>query len=118
MGYMQDLAMIYEGYTGYSVDAPQNVVGMIQAKDSNVSYPKDMWTAASGKSDVTSMTAGVPVVGGEDEEEPKRPIKHEDLMAHINTELHKAHSFGHDYTLMVLSELKQKILAGHKNKKS
>ena len=118
MGYMQDLAMIYEGYRGSGDPGPGLAVGQLPTHDSSVSYPKDMWTAASGKSDVTSMTAGVPVVGGEDEEvEPKRPIKHNDLIGYINNEIHKAQSYGHDYTLMVLSELKNKILGGSKNKK-
>ncbi|NBP02352.1 MAG: hypothetical protein EBU90_19995 [Proteobacteria bacterium] len=114
MGYMQELAALYEGHQGQAIDFGPNVRYSVTDAGPSATDKQPLPTTSPGGSQYSPVNIGynTGTATVEDEEEPKRPLKHKDLMKHINDELHKAKSFGMDYAVMVLAELKRKIKQG------
>lgn len=115
MGYVKDLHMIYESYRGQSQDLKgftPNVNEPVNALQSLAPTGGQLPTQSPSGS---QYAVGVTPAGMEDEEmiEPKRPINHQTLIKLLNKEIYKANTFGMDYAVMVLSELKQQIVKGN-----
>lgn len=116
MSYIHDIAALYEGYRGQSVDFGPNVRYSVADAGPSATDKQPLPTATPGGGQYSPVNigynTGVPSIGGENEEEKFKPIKTEKLVELIDTEIAKARMYGMDYAVMVLSEIRLKLKKG------
>lgn len=116
MGYLQELGAIYEeGYRGQSIDFGPNVRFSVTDAGPSATDKQPLPTTTPGGGQYSPVNIGYNpgTIAIENEEEPKKPLKHHELLKLIDDEIYKAQTFGMDYAVMVLSEIKQKVKKGN-----